>query len=906
MKHCRHGARIGAGVLVLLASSIAHAQCLEWSAGFAPLGINGEGIGSLATFDSGSGAELYACGTFATASGVLAKNIARWNGTSWSALGSGITAPGDLASVNAMLVFDDGSGPALYVGGDFTVAGGVPVENLARWDGSSWSAVGTTAGSIGCMVIHDDGSGDALYLLGADFQRWDGATLATAGPDTFFFTQDAVVFDDGSGATIYAGGDSSSFIRKWNGASWTVVGGGTNNGVYALEVFDDGNGPALYAGGDFTQAGGNPVQRIARWDGVAWSALGAPGTAPFSRVAELYTYDDGNGLALFAGGAVAATGQYGVYKWDGSSWTEIGATPTAFTSQPLERHLRKFVAFDDGSGPKLVVGGRFERAGDVGAINVASWDGTDWSALGGPTKSVGGQPLASTVFDDGSGPALFVAGRFVSAGELALNSIGKYDGTIWSDVGGGLRQGANGVADVRALEVFDDGGGAKLYAAGTFTDAGGQPAFNIARWNGTTWEPTGSGAGVNIHALEVFDDGSGAKIYAAGEGSLLRWESGQWNSVTGGGTDGPIFALHEFTSNGVSELYVGGSFLLAGGLSSPRVAKWRGSWTAISPGGGGQVLAFEVFAGGTGVPFLYSGGNFPGGMRRWNGSTWSAVTPPSANWQTVQALRVFDDGSGSGPALYAGGSFLVENGPPDDSLAKWDGTSWTEVGGGVERRFSPYSAATITTFGVFDDDGDGRADLFLGGTFASVGESPSLVNASNFAKWKACAGPGTAYCFGDSMATVDCPCAPPNLIPHPSGSAFGGCANSFNPHGAGLSAVGAVNPDTVTLFAHGQSPSGFCVFFKSSGVVPAGVGVLDGVSCASGALIRFGSQNAVNGTAQYPNVPLGHTIPLSDRGATPVGSGLTGHYQVVYRNTAANFCTADTLNFSSAYRITWN
>lgn len=98
--------------------------------------------------------------------------------------------------------------------------------------------------------------------------------------------------------------------------------------------------------------------------------------------------------------------------------------------------------------------------------------------------------------------------------------------------------------------------------------------------------------------------------------------------------------------------------------------------------------------------------------------------------------------------------------------------------------------------------------------------------------------------------------------------------------------------------------------FAPLGISGEGVGgleaALDGVSCASGALIRFGSQNAVNGTAKYPNVPLGHTIPLSDRGATPVGSGLTGHYQVVYRDTAANFCTGDTLNFSSAQPITWN
>jgi hypothetical protein len=45
---------------------------------------------------------------------------------------------------------------------------------------------------------------------------------------------------------------------------------------------------------------------------------------------------------------------------------------------------------------------------------------------------------------------------------------------------------------------------------------------------------------------------------------------------------------------------------------------------------------------------------------------------------------------------------------------------------------------------------------------------------------------------------------------------------------------------------------------------------------------------------------------VSVRGATPVGSGLTAYDQVVYRNTKLGFCTPETLNFSSSYRITWN
>jgi hypothetical protein len=38
---------------------------------------------------------------------------------------------------DAMVVFDDGNGPAVYVGGIFTQTGGLTVNRIARWDGSS-------------------------------------------------------------------------------------------------------------------------------------------------------------------------------------------------------------------------------------------------------------------------------------------------------------------------------------------------------------------------------------------------------------------------------------------------------------------------------------------------------------------------------------------------------------------------------------------------------------------------------------------------------------------------------------------------------------------------------------------------------------------------------------------------
>jgi hypothetical protein len=117
--------------------------------------------------------------------------------------------PGVNGSVDALTVFDDGSGAALYAGGTFTSAVGVAANYIAKWNGSSWSALGSGV----------NGRVDAL-----------------------------AVFDNGSGPALYAGGNS---IAKWNGSSWSALGSGVNGTVNALTVFDDGSGPALYAGGSF-------------------------------------------------------------------------------------------------------------------------------------------------------------------------------------------------------------------------------------------------------------------------------------------------------------------------------------------------------------------------------------------------------------------------------------------------------------------------------------------------------------------------------------------------------------------------------------------------------------------------------------------------------------------------------
>jgi hypothetical protein len=88
-------------------------------------------VEALFEYDDGTGRALYVGGRFLSAGGVPIHGIAHWNGASWSTVDGGLT--GGYEWVFAFTSMDTDTGPALIAGGSFTHAGGVPSNNLARW-----------------------------------------------------------------------------------------------------------------------------------------------------------------------------------------------------------------------------------------------------------------------------------------------------------------------------------------------------------------------------------------------------------------------------------------------------------------------------------------------------------------------------------------------------------------------------------------------------------------------------------------------------------------------------------------------------------------------------------------------------------------------------------------------------
>jgi hypothetical protein len=719
----------------------------SWLPTFGQMPGTDDRVSALAVFDDGSGPALYAGGRFATAGGVLVRFIARWDGLTWSALGAGVNN----GVVQALAVYDDGSGPALYAAGTFNTAGAGPANRIAKWDGASWTALGSGLDdAVLALTVYDAGGGPALYAGGSFLNaggaganhvaKWDGSSWSPLGSGTNGQrVTELATYDDGSGAKLYAaggfttaGGGSARGIAAWNGSSWSALGLGVVGTIADLEVFDDGGGPALYVAGSIQSAGSVSPHNTAKWDGSTWSALGS-GTNDF--VSALAVYDDGDGPALYAGGWFSMAGGLPasrLARWDGASWSAAGSG----TNDAVEA-----LAVHDA---KLFAAGSFTSAADEAVLNIAGWDGATWASLG---KGLGGGHYAFdpppyygyvsalVVYDDGSGPALYAGGLFSTVGGIPVANVAKWDGASWMPLGGGVcgfSSWFNPYTAVWALAVYDAGDGPALYVGGSFTDAGGTPVSNIAKWDGTSWSALGMGISGLVYALAVHDDGGGPALYAGGYFSsaggapanwIARWNGASWSAL-GSGTNDYVNALAVYDDGAGAALYAAGNFTTAGGGSARRVAKWNGaSWSRLGPGTDAEVRALAVFDDGSG-PALYAGGEFStaGGnpasrIARWNGAGWSALG--SGVSAAVNALAAHDDGSG--PALYAGGEFSTAGGGAALRLARWDGVSWSALGSGA--------SGTVSALARFDDGG-GTA-LYAGGWFESAFDSLD----SHIAKW---------------------------------------------------------------------------------------------------------------------------------------------------------------------------
>ncbi|MBM3495367.1 MAG: hypothetical protein FJX72_13755, partial [Armatimonadetes bacterium] len=371
--------------------------------------VNGP-VRALAVLPNG---DYIASGAFTAFGSISTTRVARWNGSAWVAMASGLndTVQALAALPNGILVAGgafshpspgpdriatwDGSAwrsfPAspsgdvatlavlpderIAAGGSFGQAGGVAVNNLARWTGVTWQALGlswpgATTGQVKALATLSNGN-LVVGQYGAWLTYipiWGGSTWQSLGYVTNTFPASASVFSIAalpSGGCVVGGNFTRiqnspipSNVAIWNGTSLSPVPGIQGSTVRALTVDASGD---IVAGGDFTSIGNH----VALWNGTTWAPMGSGTPYPVHALATLP-----NGEVVAGGDFTSVFGNY-VARWNGTTWLPMGSGMNA--------RVLAVTALANGD---IVAGGQFTAAGGSPASHIARWNGSTWLPIG--------------------------------------------------------------------------------------------------------------------------------------------------------------------------------------------------------------------------------------------------------------------------------------------------------------------------------------------------------------------------------------------------------------------------------------------------------------------------------------------------------------------------------------------
>jgi hypothetical protein len=527
----------------------------------------------------------------------------------------------------------------IYAGGSFTQAGNLNVNSIARWDGTAWSALGRglhdtihTPSTVTDLAIDSSGN---LFAAG-DF--------------------------DSAGDVVASG------VARWDGQLWHSLGTtDLNNLITTLACDSSGN---LYAGGDFDSIGGIVSRGIAKWNGSSWEAMNTGMQRMYVSAIVCRSTS-----SVYVGGYFDTVNTLPIHilaEWDGTTWHSLG---TGFPLRQRTSLTSMITALLIGKDGHLYAGGNFDTVGSVATRNIAEWDGTEWKALGpGLTlKSTSGEVQALACNDAGE---IFAGGYITESGSnTSIRYCARWNGRYWYAVGSGFDTSAY-------ISSIINAGDGKILAGGSFSNAGGTPAHNIAFWDGLTYSALGAGINGHVRALCTSENGT---------------------------------------------LYAGGTFTTIGGIRTSQVASWRnGSWSALDTVMGGTIcdLMYDnrkdiLYAGG-GSLFTYKSltSDQYASFAVFDGTSWT--TPGHlAFWNGIGTLCPFDE-----TRIFAGGtnSWGMSNAP---GTAIWDGNEWSTLGTAL--KIASYSRNLHIRASVCDNEGN----LYVGGKFDSVGGS----YAPNIAKW---------------------------------------------------------------------------------------------------------------------------------------------------------------------------
>jgi hypothetical protein len=340
------------------------------------------------------------------------------------------------------------------------------------------------------------------------------------------------------------------------------------------------------------------------------------------------------------------------------SFINISNAQDKFEQRPIEEALNPDGTLKRGVQGSFKVEGYTMRTGKNGepifepqTQHTAS--GT-WDTQFGLPNGVSG--IVYAVAADGQGN-VYVGGSFIVVGGIStpVNNIARFNTqtNTWSSLGTGSSNGVDGI--VNALAVS----GNEVYVGGIFTSAGGVSANYVARFNTqtNTWSSLGTGSsnGVNywVQALavvgnEVYVGGTFTSAGGVSANQVARFntQTNTWSSLSTGSSNGVSGNVNALAVVG-NEVVVCGLFTSAGGMSSNRVARYNtltNTWSSLgmfsSNGVNDRVNALavvgnEVVVGGG---FTLAGGIASTFIARWIGGA-TNVEPISIDMPSTYLLQ---------------------------------------------------------------------------------------------------------------------------------------------------------------------------------------------------------------------------------------------------------------------------
>ena len=280
------------------ASGIARWNGSSWDPMGGGFKLAGNGLGNMTVGDIVfHGSDVYAGGKFDSAQGGAAKNIARWDGSVWHALGGGF--PGEVRALS-----HDGVGLVAGGAGDSSATVSPALKNriIGRWDGSAWQPMGTgLQGRVDKLVQYRGKVCAFGKLKGIDdtafssISVWDGLKWAAvqersgamSGDDSVL---DVVIFNDTVYSLGYAQKTFEYHLTRWDGSAAPI----RESLRYGRALATDGS--SLYLAGDF-KPGRYPIgSSLFKYDASGWRPLLSDqefGYIPALAVAGKYLYAGG-------------------------------------------------------------------------------------------------------------------------------------------------------------------------------------------------------------------------------------------------------------------------------------------------------------------------------------------------------------------------------------------------------------------------------------------------------------------------------------------------------------------------------------------------------------------------------------------------------------------------------------